>query len=356
MTSYNHEKFISESIESVLNQTFSDLELIIVDDFSTDNSRVLIKKYKESDNRIKIHFHDENKGLGKSTSDGVKIAKGEFLALIDSDDVWEVNKLEKQIEVLDRDENLVIWSDGALIDENGKSLGETFTQFCNSSNRKKSGDIFSELILGNFINRSSLLVKRKNFGKIDERFKRFDDYQFEVDLAKNYKYFFINQPLTKIRHHDKNISNSNEKILNLDGIMIHRYLLNKYFKLIPKSIRLNKYKLIITSSIILSKYLTMIPDINHILKVDVFSYIYKIKNELETDERIGQILLNRQKLLTYQALNNLISRSIKRFLRGLSLVIRYKKITKSLKFWLNMFVFIAIKNKYFSNFLWFKKN
>jgi len=355
MTSYNHEKYISEAIESVLNQTLKDFELIIVDDFSTDNSREIIKRYKEKDNRVKILFHDENKGLGKSTSDGKNIAKGKFLALIDSDDVWEGNKLEKQINVLERDENLVVWSDGEIIDENGKLLGKTFTQFCKSSNRKKSGDLFYELLLGNIINRTSLIAKRINFGKIDERFKRFDDYQFEVDLAKKYKYFFINQSLTKIRRHDKNISISNEKILQLDGIMIEKYLLNKYFKLIPKSIRLLKYRTIIFHLNMLRKHLTTIPDIYNVFKIDIFSFIYSVKNELEADKRIGNILLNRQKLLTYRGLNNLLSFSFKRFIKGLSIVIKFKKISKSPTFWLNLFIFLIIKNKYLSKFLWFLK-
>ncbi len=355
MTSYNHEKFISESIESVLNQTFSDLELIIVDDFSIDKSREIIKRYKEKDNRIKILFHKENKGLGKSTSDGVSMTNGKFLALIDSDDVWDETKLEKQINVLEKDENLVVWSDGELIDENGRLLGKTFTNFCNSSNRKKSGDLFYELLLGNIINRTSLIVKRSNFGKVDERFKRFDDIQFEVALAKKYNFFFIDEPLTKIRRHRKNISASNKKILDLDALMINNLLLKKYSNSMSKSMRLSKYRNIINFSIKLGKYLTTIPGIYNRFKIDVYSFIYRVKNKLEIDNRLGNILLNDQKLKTYQALNNLISYSFKSFIKGLSIIFKYEKISKSPTFWLNLFIFLIIKNKYLSSFLWFLK-
>jgi len=227
MTVYNREKYISEAIESVLSQTFNDLELVIIDDFSIDRSKEIIKKFKEKDNRIKILFHDENKGIARSSNDGLKMARGKFIAMLDSDDVWEVNKLEKQLKVLEIDENLIIWTDGELINENGKSLGKTFVQSCNASNRKKSGDIFRELLVGNIINKSSLVLKKKNLGniKFDERFRRYDDHQIVVDLAKKYNYFFINEPLTKIRKHDNNITFSNEKILELDGIIFYKYLL-----------------------------------------------------------------------------------------------------------------------------------
>ncbi|KKK90755.1 hypothetical protein LCGC14_2719820, partial [marine sediment metagenome] len=175
----NHDRYTDAEVTAIVNAILEgsvfvgDLELIIIDDYSIDKSREIIKKYKEKDNRITTIFHEENKGIAKSTNDGVNISKGKFLAFIDSDDVWERDKLEKQLRILEKDENLIVWSDGMLIDENGESLGKTFIQLCNASNRKKSGYIFFELLIGNFINKSSLIFKKKSLGNIsfNERFK-----------------------------------------------------------------------------------------------------------------------------------------------------------------------------------------
>ena len=349
MTVYNREKYLSVAIQSVLNQTFSSLELIIIDDFSSDRSTEIIKKYQEKDDRIKFLFHDENKGISKSTNDGINLAKGKFIAFIDSDDVWDKKKLEKQIKLLERDENLIIWTDGEIIDENGKFLGKTFVQLCDSSNKKKSGDIFFELLLGNFINKSSLIFKKKILGdlRFDERLKTHEDYKIAVDLAKNYNYFFINQPLTQIRKHDENTTFSDGKILILDHIKVTKYFLFKYFKYIPKKTRLLLYQTIIISTSKLSKYLTRLPDIYNDLKIDIYHFIYKVKNELEIDRRIGNILLNRQILITYRGLNSLISHfySFKKFFKGLSLVIRFERISKSLRFWVNFIIFLIKSRK-----------
>ena len=85
---FNSEKYISETIESVLQQTYKNWELIIVDDFSTDTSVTLIKEFQEKDQRIKLVKLSKNSGPAVARNEGIKIAKGNFLTFIDSDDVW----------------------------------------------------------------------------------------------------------------------------------------------------------------------------------------------------------------------------------------------------------------------------
>jgi len=79
MGSYNHERYLSEAIESVLNQTFDDLELIVVDDYSTDKSREIIQGYEQQDMRVKTVFHDKNMGIARGINDGLKKAKGRYV-------------------------------------------------------------------------------------------------------------------------------------------------------------------------------------------------------------------------------------------------------------------------------------
>lgn len=238
MPLFNNEKYVSETIESVLNQTFNDFELIIIDDCSRDNSREIVRKYREKDNRIKLISHNKNTGIAKTTNDGLDIANGKFIAFIDSDDVWDQRKLEKQLKVLENNENYIVWSEGEVIDENSEPTGQTFTQIHNAITKKKSGNIFNELLQGNYLFKSSLILKKKNIGnrRFNERLRILDDYLFELALATKYNYFFINEPLTKYRIHGTNIT-CDQKSIGTDLFKLRTIIIKNYDKYIPKSIK-----------------------------------------------------------------------------------------------------------------------
>ena len=95
ITSYNYEQYIKDAIESVLNQTYSDFELVIIDDCSTDNSANIIKQF--NDERIKFIQNEQNLGLKNSMQKAISCCIGEWIAFLDSDDLWKPLKLEKQI-------------------------------------------------------------------------------------------------------------------------------------------------------------------------------------------------------------------------------------------------------------------
>ena len=97
---YNCEKFISETIESVLNQTYTNWEMIIIDDCSTDKSKQIAKQYIERDKRIRLIELKENSGAAVARNKGIEVSSGRFIAFLDGDDLWEPNKLEKQIQFM----------------------------------------------------------------------------------------------------------------------------------------------------------------------------------------------------------------------------------------------------------------
>ena len=94
---YNCEKYIGECIESVINQTYSNWEMIIVNDKSTDNTKNVIEKYIKKDNRIKIYNQESNLGVSAARNKSIELSNGRFIAFLDSDDMWKADKLEKQI-------------------------------------------------------------------------------------------------------------------------------------------------------------------------------------------------------------------------------------------------------------------
>ena len=241
MTSYNYGEYISKAIDSVLAQTFSDLELIIVDDASEDNSRDIIRSYMNKYARIKAIFHQENLGISRTVNDGWNAASGKFIASISSDDIWASDKLEKQLEILQEDEDLVVWTEGEIIDAQGRSTGELFSIVHGAGERKKGGDIFEELLMGNFIFASSRIFKKDCLRGLQysENLKYLGDYKFAVDMAHEYKYYFMDKPLTKYRMHGNNTVNRDIEGFYVDTVKLVEYFLSTYGDEVSNDIRMH---------------------------------------------------------------------------------------------------------------------
>lgn len=121
---YNAEKFIAETIESVLKQTYSNWELILVNDCSKDNSEKIIKKYCKSDERIKLINNKVNSRAAISRNNGIKKAEGRYICFLDADDLWDKYKLEKQLKFI-KDKNCAFsFTSYEFADENGRPNGK----------------------------------------------------------------------------------------------------------------------------------------------------------------------------------------------------------------------------------------
>jgi glycosyltransferase involved in cell wall biosynthesis len=243
MASYNHERYLSEAIESVLNQTFPDLELIIVDDCSTDNSKQVIEKFLATDKRVRAFFHNKNMGIARTTNECLNAATGKYVSFISSDDVWAPSKLEKQLSVLSKDEDKVVWSEGIIINSEGFPTGQTFTQMNACGNKPKNGRIFREIINENYIFAQSLLFKREFCRNLSFNcnLKYLSDYQFMVDLSYNHDFVFIPEPLAKYRIHGKNTIFRDQANWLKDRVLLRSYFLERYGNSLSKHLKGNLY-------------------------------------------------------------------------------------------------------------------
>ena len=241
MPSYNHEKYISTAIESVLNQTAGDLELIIIDDGSKDNSAEIIKHYKGKDNRVRAIFHNENKGISKTVNEAISEARGKFLAFLASDDVWMKDKLERQLEVLKKNENVAVWSDALIIDGDGNVTDKSWILKI-APRKRTNGNIFEELLLGNYMAMLTVIVKGENFKDIvfDEQLKYLNDYKVMIELAHRYEFFFIPEPLAGYRIHGKN-TNADKSGFRRDELPLKKEFLQKYGNEISKGTKRELY-------------------------------------------------------------------------------------------------------------------
>jgi glycosyltransferase involved in cell wall biosynthesis len=121
--SYKSEKFISQTIESVINQTYKSWEMIIIDDCSPDNSNEIIESYYKKDKRIKLLKLKKNSGPAIARNRGIQEAKGRYIAFLDADDLWKHDKLEKQLIFMFENNLAFTYSSYDLIDEKGRFLG-----------------------------------------------------------------------------------------------------------------------------------------------------------------------------------------------------------------------------------------
>ena len=122
---FNSEHFIEKTANSIVNQTYSDWEWIIVDDLSTDNTVHILKKLEKTDPRIKCFFFTKNQGAGPARNKAIEQAKGKYIAFIDSDDLWTTDKLALQIEFMERNKYAFSHTAYGFIDENDKIIKGT---------------------------------------------------------------------------------------------------------------------------------------------------------------------------------------------------------------------------------------
>jgi len=199
---YNRADFIIETVKSVLCQTYQDFEIIIIDDGSTDNTSDLIKTI--DDVRLK-YIYQKNSGLPASPRNvGIKKAKGNFIAFLDSDDLWLPEKLEKQVEILANDDNI------GLVYCNASYFGADYHGDSTIVQKGYSGDVFDKLIEKNFVPALSVMCRREVFtvaGLFDEskNLRAVEDYELWMRIAKYFKLHYIDQVLCRYRLHSQNI-------------------------------------------------------------------------------------------------------------------------------------------------------
>lgn len=214
MPAYNRENVIAESINSVLNQSYSDLELIIVDDGSTDNTKDIVQSIR--DDRIK-YYYQENAGACVARNYGIDLAKGEYIAFHDSDDIWHADKLEKQIEVfrLHKEVDLVFCKLQRIKNHRIDAIIPASS---------KNG-VLNPIIDLFGIGTQTLIAKRTVFleHRFDVDMPRFQEFELLLRISKNNVIYCLDEGLVDYYIGEDSISSNPKKLLNACEMILKKH-------------------------------------------------------------------------------------------------------------------------------------
>lgn len=222
LPSYNHEKYISRAIDSVIAQSFRAWELIIIDDGSTDKSPIIIEQYK--DDRIKF-FKQSNKGVTETLNRAIKTARGEYICFLDSDDKYHPRKLELQLKEIEKGFDIVT-TKVLAIDGNGKRCPEKhfdFTWNLYDKDEILGKDAFFYFLEKNYFCKSSLMLKRELFDKyglFNTNLLTAYDLELWLKMIPHLTITRIDSKLTYYRWHGNNETIKNNKRIRAELLLV----------------------------------------------------------------------------------------------------------------------------------------
>ena len=219
ITCYNYGHYVAGCLESVLSQTFQAFEIIVVDDGSTDNTGEMVQSFL-GDPRI-TYLKQSNRGQANAKNRGIREARGEFVAFLDADDLWEPDKLQKQLDCFDDETVGVVYSRALYIDDQGKNLNREVESF-GIHLTPRWGKVLPYLLFDNFVPFSSAMVRRKLLARgFNENIKMAIDWELWLYLSLECRFGFVDEKLLRYRmgHEGQMSKNAQERFRCTDGIL-----------------------------------------------------------------------------------------------------------------------------------------
>jgi glycosyltransferase involved in cell wall biosynthesis len=221
-TSYNHSNYLSQALKSLVSQTYSNFELIIIDDCSTDGSQEILQEFQSQfPQKIKLHLLSKNTGsYVKASNFGAKMASGTYIIFAQCDDYSEVNQFERLVSVLEQNPDIgVVFSCSKLIDQNGNFIITDFDLRSSAFKRKCATDsVVPGKMMRNFLahscvipNLSAAMVRKEilvQSGGLSDKYFVAADWAMWLDLSERTNFYYINEPLNNFRQHNTTIRSS----------------------------------------------------------------------------------------------------------------------------------------------------
>ena len=229
---HNMAAYLPFAIQSVLDQTYSHLEVHVIDDGSTDSTKMVVEGFI-SDKRVHYHYQ-EKRGASSARNMGLRAARGDIIALCDADDLWVANKLELQLPCLERSPNVgVVYTNYSLTDNRGQRL-------VTPQLKRYSGRVTDKLIVNNFVTGCTAMIRRECFDRVglyDETLTTGEDYDLWLRISTEYDYLYLDEVTYLYRQWEGQVSNiRNEPRFHSDCIRIKRSFLEKHPGLVESDV------------------------------------------------------------------------------------------------------------------------
>lgn len=221
---YNQKRFVREAVESVINQSYAPVQIIIVDDASTDGSRDSINQLKSKYPQLEVLLLNENMGNCRAFNRGLALAKGEYLIDLAADDVLLPDRIKIGVDALQQsgDEYAVHFCDAELIDETGAFVNHHSDKYPHHT--IPQGDIYEQVIKRYFICPPTIMFRKSVMDKLggyDETLA-YEDFDFWVRSSRQFKYTYSPEPLVKKRVGKRSLGSIQEKLFNRHALSTYR--------------------------------------------------------------------------------------------------------------------------------------
>jgi glycosyltransferase involved in cell wall biosynthesis len=226
MNCFNAEEFLNEALQSVLNQTYSNWELIFWDNQSTDSSKDIFNFYMSIDNRFKYYLALEHTNLGQARNMAIDMAEGDLIAFLDCDDIWLPEKLSKQVPYFDDSSIGMVICDTIFFNSN-REIKQLY-----KNNPPPQGDVVRNLLRSYFISLETVVIRKKYLGKMtalfDDRFQVIEEYDFFIRFLTDCKLAYVDEVLSKWRVHNKSWTWSRPELFPKELKIFLQKIVNEY--------------------------------------------------------------------------------------------------------------------------------
>lgn len=232
VANYNNEQFIEECLESIMSQSYENIEIIVCDDNSTDNSKEILEKYNEQYNNISIAYNEQNKGVSYTRDRAIKISKGEYITTLDSDDIYfHQQKIENEMKLIlfykeQFNRDICAYSNTANIDLKSQFVGTS-----TPARARKEGDVFIDILSRSCFIPRDFIFKKSYYADLDgfnQQLTIFEDWDFKIRLASKLSFYYTSEFGTGYRLHNYGLSSIHKQGKKLEVLM---EIFEKYFHL-----------------------------------------------------------------------------------------------------------------------------